>query len=179
MLLPGSLATAEELERFRTEAEATARLQHPNIVAVHAVGCLDGRHYYSMDFVDGPSLAQHLGGDPLPERTAARYAVTLARAIHHAHEHGILHRDLKPSNVLLDGRDEPHITDFGLASASAATAADAQARHPARPRTWPPSRPPAESANGAGLRRPRPGRHPLTNCSPDARRSAPRRRSTP
>jgi eukaryotic-like serine/threonine-protein kinase len=115
MLLPGSLATAEELERFRTEAEATARLRHPNIVAVHAVGCLDGRPFYSMDFVDGPSLAQRLGGDPLPERTAARYAVTLARAIHHAHEHGILHRDLKPSNVLLDGRDEPHVTDFGLA----------------------------------------------------------------
>lgn len=115
MILPGSLATDEDLQRFRTEAEATARLQHPHIVTVHAVGAVAGRHFYSMDFVDGPSLAQRLTDGPLPERVAARYLVAIARAIHHAHQQSILHRDLKPSNILLDGHEQPHVTDFGLA----------------------------------------------------------------
>ncbi len=115
MILPGRLANADDLHRFRTEAEATARLQHPNIVTVYDVGEVDGQHFYSMDFIDGPSLAKKLAQGPLPGRTAARYVRTIARAMHHAHCHGILHRDLKPSNILLDRQDEPHITDFGLA----------------------------------------------------------------
>ena len=115
MILPGRLASAEDVQRFRTEAEATARLQHPNIVAVHEVGEVDGQHFYSMDFIDGPSLSKRLAQGPLPGRQAARYLLTVARAVHHAHRHGILHRDLKPSNILLDAQDEPHITDFGLA----------------------------------------------------------------
>jgi predicted Ser/Thr protein kinase len=115
MILPGPKAKPEDLERFRLEAEATARLQHPNIVTVYEVGEINGQPFYSMDFIDGPSLSQRMLQGPLPGRQAARYAMTIARALHHAHSHGILHRDIKPSNILLDSLDEPHITDFGLA----------------------------------------------------------------
>src|SRR5262249_12431053 len=115
MILSGRLATDEDITRFRTEAEAAARLQHPHIVAVHDVGAIDGQHYFSMDFIEGISLAQKLQNGPLPGRTAARYVRLIARAIHHAHKQGILHRDLKPSNILIDAEGEPHITDFGLA----------------------------------------------------------------
>jgi hypothetical protein len=115
LLLPGSLASAADLARFKTEAEATAGLRHPGIVTVHEVGQCDGCHYYSMDFIDGQSLAQRLAAGPLPGRAAARYVAAVARAMHHAHQHGILHRDLKPSNILIDRADEPHVTDFGLA----------------------------------------------------------------
>jgi serine/threonine protein kinase len=115
MILPGRLANPEDLKRFRTEAEATARLHHPNIVTVHEVDEFDGLHFYSMDFINGPSLSHLASQQPLAARTAARYVMIVARAIHHAHTHGILHRDLKPSNILLDEQDEPHITDFGLA----------------------------------------------------------------
>jgi serine/threonine protein kinase len=115
MLLPGSLPTAADLQRFKTEAEATAGLRHPNIVTVHEVGERDGSHYYSMDFIDGVSLGQRVASGPLSGRVAARYVQAIARAIHHAHQHGILHRDLKPSNILIDRDDEPRVTDFGLA----------------------------------------------------------------
>jgi serine/threonine protein kinase len=115
MILAGRLANPDDLQRFLTEAEAAARLQHPNIVAVHEVGEVDGQYFFSMEYIEGPSLAQKLAPGPLPSREAARYARTVARAVHHAHQHGILHRDLKPSNILLDPADEPHVTDFGLA----------------------------------------------------------------
>jgi hypothetical protein len=115
MLLPGAVADEAELRRFKSEAEATARLQHPHIVAVHRAGEHDGRHYFSMEFIGGPSLAQRLTDGPLPGRAAARYVAVVARALHHAHQHGILHRDMKPGNVLLDANDDPHVTDFGLA----------------------------------------------------------------
>jgi serine/threonine protein kinase len=116
MILAGRLATEEDVARFRTEAEAAARLQHPHIVAVHDVGEIDGQHYFSMEFIEGSSLSQRLLKDgPLPSRQAGRYVRLIARAVHHAHRQGILHRDLKPSNILLDTDDEPHITDFGLA----------------------------------------------------------------
>jgi predicted Ser/Thr protein kinase len=115
MILPGELASDDDLRRFHTEAEATARLQHPGIVRVHEVGEVDGRLFYSMDYIDGSSMAKLLASGPLPGRTAARHLAAVARAIHHAHQHGILHRDLKPSNILLDRDDQPHVTDFGLA----------------------------------------------------------------
>lgn len=116
MILAGRFATDEDLQRFRTEAEAAGRLQHPNIVRVHEVGEFEGQHFFSMEFIDGQSLAQHVQeGGPLPGRVAARYVRLIARAIHHAHRHGILHRDLKPSNILIDNEDEPRVTDFGLA----------------------------------------------------------------
>jgi hypothetical protein len=115
MVLPGALPGPEELERFHAEAAAAARLQHPHIVAVYRSGVLDDRPFYSMELIEGPTLAQRLAGGPLPGRVAARYAAAVARAIHHAHQHGVLHRDLKPSNILLDADDQPHVTDFGLA----------------------------------------------------------------
>ena len=115
MILAGEFATPQFVQRFRTEAAAAAVLHHPNIVAIHEVGVHAGQHFFSMDFVDGPSLAALVGHQPLPTRRAAQYLKTIAEAIHYAHEQGILHRDLKPSNVLIDANDQPRITDFGLA----------------------------------------------------------------
>ncbi len=115
MILAGEFATQQFVQRFRTEAAAAAVLRHPNIVAIHEVGVHAGQHYFSMDFVDGPSLAALVGHVPLPARRAAQYLKTMAEAIHYAHQQGILHRDLKPSNVLIDANDQPRITDFGLA----------------------------------------------------------------
>ncbi len=115
MILAGRLATTDDVERFRTEAEAAGRLQHPNVVAVFEVGEIDGQHYFSMEYIEGESLSQKLARGALPGRVAAKYVHTIARAVHYAHRQGILHRDLKPSNILIDADDEPHITDFGLA----------------------------------------------------------------
>ncbi|HEY7309160.1 MAG TPA: serine/threonine-protein kinase [Gemmataceae bacterium] len=115
MVLPGALSDDSELQRFHTEAAAAAKLQHPHIVAVHRVGQLGDRHFFTMDYIDGPSLTQRLAKGPLPGRIAARYVAAVARAIHHAHQNGVLHRDLKPANILLDAADNPHVTDFGLA----------------------------------------------------------------
>ncbi len=115
MILAGKLANPEDLQRFRTEAEAAAHLSHPNIVAIHDVGAIEGQHFFSMEFIDGISLSQRLLRGPVTSRDAARYVRQIARAVEYAHRHGILHRDLKPSNVMLDADDEPHITDFGLA----------------------------------------------------------------
>jgi serine/threonine protein kinase/tetratricopeptide (TPR) repeat protein len=106
MVLAGGHADAEQLARFRSEAEAAARLQHPNIVQIHEVGEQDGRPYFALEFVDGGSLAQRLAGTPLPGRTAAALVATLARAMHYAHQQGIVHRDLKPANILLRGKSE-------------------------------------------------------------------------
>jgi serine/threonine-protein kinase len=115
MILAGRLAGAEDLYRFHTDAEAAARLRHPNIVGVHEVGEVGGQLFFSMDFIEGRTLAQRLSEGPVPGRTAAGYVGQLARAVHYAHRQGILHRDLKPSNILLDTDDQPHVTDFGLA----------------------------------------------------------------
>jgi WD40 repeat protein len=115
MVLAGKHAGPEELARFRREAAALARLQHPNIVQIHEVGTHDGRPYFSMEFVGGGSLAQRQGGEPLPPREAARLTETLARAVQAAHAAGIVHRDLKPANVLLAADGTPKISDFGLA----------------------------------------------------------------
>ncbi len=115
MILPGAMPDETDLERFQTEAAAAAGLKHPNIVAVHAVGQQDGRWYYCMDLIEGPSLAKRLASGPLPGRAAARYLVGVARGIDHAHKNGVLHRDLKPANILLDADDQPHVADFGLA----------------------------------------------------------------
>ena len=115
MILAGPLAGKEFVQRFRTESAAAAILQHPNIVAIHDVGVHEGRHYFSMDYVEGQSLSQLVGRQPLPANKAACYVELIAEAIHYAHERGILHRDLKPSNVLIDSNDQPRITDFGLA----------------------------------------------------------------
>jgi len=115
MMLPGLLVSEAEASRFQNEAEVIANLRHPNIVAVHEVGAHDGQRYFSMDYVEGQSLAAVVRDHPLPARTAGRYVKVIAEAIHYAHQQGILHRDLKPSNVLLDKAGNPRITDFGLA----------------------------------------------------------------
>jgi serine/threonine protein kinase len=118
MILSGNLASAADVARFRAEAEAAANLRHPNIVAIHEVGEHEGQHYFSMDYVEGKSLAQLISdfGFRISDfERAARYVKTIAEAIHYAHQQGTLHRDLKPSNVLIDFSDQPHITDFGLA----------------------------------------------------------------
>src|SRR5215470_17690807 len=115
MLLFGQYASNEFIQRFRTEASAAASLQHPNIVAIHEVGVHQGQHYFAMDFVDGPNLAQFIRDQPLPAKRAATYVKAAAEAIQFAHERRILHRDLKPSNILIDSNDQPRITDFGLA----------------------------------------------------------------
>ncbi len=101
MILAGNHADAAQLARFRAEAEAVARLHHPNIVQIYDIGEQDGCPYFSMEFVNGPSLAEELKGMPQPARSAAGLIETLARAIHTAHQKGIIHRDLKPANILL------------------------------------------------------------------------------
>ena len=115
MILPGRLANSADVARFHREAQAAASLQHPSIVAIHEVGEHEGRHYFSMDYVDGASLAQMVRESPLPPRVAAEYVRKVCDAIQYAHEQGVLHRDLKPSNVLVDAHNEPRVTDFGLA----------------------------------------------------------------
>src|SRR5262249_4543485 len=101
MVLAGDHATETERGRFRREAEAIARLSHPNIVQVHEVGEHEGRPFFSLEFCPGGSLEQKLNGTPLPPAEAARLVEILARAVHAAHQKEIVHRDLKPANVLL------------------------------------------------------------------------------
>jgi eukaryotic-like serine/threonine-protein kinase len=137
-VLRGSGATREELERFRAEAEIVARLEHLNIVRIHEVGRADGVPFLSLEFVAGGSLSRCLDRSPLPARAAAELTGTVARAVHHAHECGVIHRDLKPANILLQLTNDqgsmikqegqpadlvignwslviPKVTDFGLA----------------------------------------------------------------
>jgi serine/threonine-protein kinase len=144
MIRNGQLAGAEELQRFRLEAEAAANLDHPNIVPIHDVGACQGQHYFSMKLIEGGNLAQHLHQFTRDPRAAARLVAQVARAVHYAHQRGVIHRDLKPANILLSFRREreesatplapegrggkealargarlnecvAHVTDFGLA----------------------------------------------------------------
>jgi WD40 repeat protein len=115
MILSGSHAGIEERERFLIEAEAVARLQHPNIVQVHEVGEHEGKPFYSMEFCPGGGLDRKLNATPLPPVEAVRLVETLARAVQAAHEKGVVHRDLKPGNILLAEDGTPKVTDFGLA----------------------------------------------------------------
>ncbi len=111
----GHWATEAHLKRFRLEAEAAARLEHPGIVPIHEVGERDGSCYFSMKFVEGGQLDEVVRCTPMSIRQTAELIVKVARTVHYAHEHGILHRDIKPGNILLDAKGEPHLTDFGLA----------------------------------------------------------------
>jgi len=115
LISAGALATPELVKRFKAEAEAAASLSHSNIVPIHEIGEYQGQHYFSMELVEGPNLKERLGGRPLPVEEAATLVASLARAVHYAHQRGVLHRDLKPGNILLDAQGRPHLTDFGLA----------------------------------------------------------------
>jgi serine/threonine-protein kinase len=115
MILAGEHAQPDELARFRREAEAVARLHHPNIVQIYEVGEAEGRPYFSLEFLDGGNPADKLAGTPLAAQPAAQMLETLARAVQAAHQCGIVHRDLKPANVLLTADGTPKIADFGLA----------------------------------------------------------------
>src|SRR5437773_10159449 len=111
----GHWATKAHLKRFRLEAEAAARLEHPGIVPIHDVGERDGSCYFSMKFIEGGQLDEVVKQTPMSIRQAVELITKVARTVHYAHEHGILHRDIKPGNILLDQKGEPHLTDFGLA----------------------------------------------------------------
>src|SRR5437667_10415366 len=115
VIAEGELASEDFIERFHTEATAAASLDHPNIVPIYEIGEHEGRHFFSMKLIAGRTLTRESGGSPMPPRRVGRLLAKLARAVHYAHQRGILHRDLKPNNVLLDGHGEPHLTDFGLA----------------------------------------------------------------
>src|SRR5262249_18909698 len=115
MMRAGADASSQERARFKTEAEAIARLQHPHIVQIHDVGEHQGLPYFSLEFCPAGRLAQKGNHTPQPPRPAATLVETLARAVQHAHEGGVVHRDLKPANVLLTADGTPKVTDFGLA----------------------------------------------------------------
>jgi WD40 repeat protein len=115
MIRAGHLAGKQDLDRFRAEADAVACLQHPNIVNIYEVGEHQGQPYFSMEFVDGGSLAEKAAGTPLTPRQAAALVETLARTMNRAHQQGIVHLDLKPENILLTAQGAPKIADFGLA----------------------------------------------------------------
>jgi serine/threonine-protein kinase len=142
MILAGDFSSPTMIQRFQAEAEAAARLEHPNIVPIYEIGTHEGQHYFSMRFVEGGTLAQQMQrssrrkealsqsrspnlkveetSEPshvgcYSSKEAVRLMVNVARAVHHAHQHGILHRDLKPGNILLDATGAPHVADFGLA----------------------------------------------------------------
>jgi TolB-like protein/Tfp pilus assembly protein PilF/predicted Ser/Thr protein kinase len=111
----GQWASKAHLRRFRLEAEAAAKLEHPGIVPIHEVGERDGSCYFSMKFVEGGQLDEVTRRAPMSIPQAVELIAKVARTVHYAHEHGILHRDIKPGNILLDAKGEPHLTDFGLA----------------------------------------------------------------
>ncbi len=115
MILSGQMASAQERERFRREAELAANLDHPHIVPIYEVDEDHGHCFFSMKLIDGGSLSKQSGRYQTDAAAAARLVSTLARAVHHAHGQGFLHCDLKPSNVLLDQHGAPYLTDFGLA----------------------------------------------------------------
>jgi serine/threonine protein kinase/tetratricopeptide (TPR) repeat protein len=115
MILPAHLNSPGAVNRFRSEAEAAASLDHESILPIYAVGESDGAPFYSMKFADGGPLSARLNTYRDKPREAAALIAKLARAVAFAHEHGILHRDLKPGNVLFDSANKPYVSDFGLA----------------------------------------------------------------
>jgi serine/threonine protein kinase len=147
-ILPGGeWAGASVRLRFQREAEAAARLRHPHLVAVHDCGEHEGTLWYSMDFIEGESLAQRIARRPLAPREAAVLMEKVTRAVAFAHSQGVWHRDLKPANILVDATGEPHVTDFGLAHTEASTGLTVSGHLAGSPHYLPPER--AASGNDA------------------------------
>ncbi|MHC4199714.1 MAG: WD40 repeat domain-containing serine/threonine protein kinase, partial [Planctomycetota bacterium] len=115
VLIAGEGASHEEVERFFGEATAAARLRHPNIVPIHELDVKEGRHYFTMDFVEGGPLSKLIVERKLTPLRAVAMLRDVARAVHHAHEQGIIHRDLKPGNIIITPDGQPMVMDFGLA----------------------------------------------------------------
>ncbi len=115
MILATHLASPEHIRRFQVEAWAAARLRHSNITQIHDVGQQFGQHYFTMEYVEGESLAQRIARQRLSFDAVVRLMSVVARAVDHLHAQGVVHRDLKPSNILLDRDEQPYVTDFGLA----------------------------------------------------------------
>jgi predicted Ser/Thr protein kinase len=116
MILSSKLAGPEAVKRFYAEARIAAQVRHPQIVAIHEVGDVDGQHFYAMEYVDGISLDRRLRDRKLTVQETCRLMVPIVRAVAHLHERGIVHRDLKPANLLLDPKGQLHVADFGLAT---------------------------------------------------------------
>ena len=148
MILATAHAQRGTPRRFDLEARAVARLKHPHVVQLYEVGEFEGQPYFSLELVEGGSLADALGDQPMPPREAAALVETLARAVHAAHQRGIVHRDLKPANVLLTPDGQPKVTDFGLAK----TAHDAAGPTPTNAILGTPAYMAPEQAEGQGER---------------------------
>ena len=144
MILAGQFAGEEDVQRFYTEAEAAAQLDHPGIVPIFEIGEHQGQHYFSMGYIEGESLAHKVADGPLPPREAAELVKKICDAMAYAHECGVIHRDLKPANILIDRNGQPKVTDFGLAKTN---------RSRQQPdRHWPDSRHACLHAAGASER---------------------------
>src|SRR5262245_41030684 len=118
LISAGALATEELVRRFHAEAELAASLSHSHIVPIYEIGEHEGQHYFSMALIEGPNLSSEISNPRsriANPRQAVRLVAIIARAVHYAHQRGVLHRDIKPGNILLDPAGEPHLTDFGLA----------------------------------------------------------------
>ena len=115
VLQSGVAASPEQVQRFMHEARAAAKLQHPNIVPIHDFGVVDGQHYFTMDFVEGESLADIVARASMNAREALEIVKQVAEGLQYAHEQGVIHRDVKPGNILIDNQGHVRMTDFGLA----------------------------------------------------------------
>jgi serine/threonine protein kinase len=148
MILRGTFASPRDVQRFRAEAESAANLDHPHIVPIYEVGEHVGQQYFSMKLVEGASLAKLPQGDARSE--IGRF-VEVVRAVHYAHQHGVLHRELKPSNVLVDPRGTWYVTDFGLAKRLSGTVADHSLTEPGQVVGTPRYMPPEQAAGRKDL----------------------------
>ena len=176
VLPPGTASHGAQSERFTREARAIARLQHPNIVTVHASGICDGWQYIAMDLIDGPSVEALLDHGPFEAEQAALIVRSIAIALETAHDAGLVHRDVKPSNILLDGNGSPKLTDFGLVhdpdasklTLSAAVLGTPAFMSPEQARGEPPRREHDVYSLGAVLYAMLAGRAPYEGCIPSA-----------